>query len=67
MARILHWVGVFFLLASFALLLVTTVTAPVVGDLAMMKVILTNATQIRHSSVTFGTFGHCILDVPPDK
>jgi hypothetical protein len=67
MARILHWVGVFFLLASFVLLLVTTVTTPVVGDLAMMKVILTNATQIRHSSVTFGTFGHCILDVPPDK
>lgn len=26
---------------------------------------LTNKTDIRNSSVTFGTFGHCILDVPP--
>ena len=26
---------------------------------------LTNKTEIRNSSVIFGTFGHCILDVPP--
>jgi len=65
MARVLHWVGVFLLLVSACLLLVTTISAPVIGDIAILKVMLTNQTDIRHSSVTFGTFGHCILDVPP--
>ena len=54
-----------FLLISAILLLVTTISAPVVGDLPILKVMLTNKTDIRHSSVTFGTFGHCVLDVPP--
>ncbi len=53
------------LLIAAILLLVTTISAPVVGDLSILKVMLTNKTDIRHSSVTFGTFGHCILDVPP--
>jgi hypothetical protein len=37
----------------------------VIGDIAILKVTLTNKTDIRHSSVTFGTFGHCVLDVAP--
>jgi hypothetical protein len=65
MARVLHWLGVFLLFVSACLLLVTTISAPVVGDIAILKVMLTNETDFRHSSVTFGTFGHCILDVPP--
>ncbi|KAF2857779.1 pali-domain-containing protein [Piedraia hortae CBS 480.64] len=32
---------------------------------SLLRVTLPNETQIRHSSVTFGTFGYCILDVPP--
>jgi hypothetical protein len=62
---IFHHVGTFLLFAAAVLLLITTITAPVIGDMAILKVMLTNKTEIRNSSVTFGTFGHCILDVPP--
>lgn len=69
MARtgIVHHVGTFLFFAAAILLLITTISAPVVKDIAILKVVLTNQTDIRNSSVTFGTFGHCILDVPPDK
>jgi len=60
-----HWVGVFFLFAAAVLLLITTISAPVIGDIAILKVTLTNSSALRHSSVTFGTFGHCVLDVAP--
>jgi hypothetical protein len=60
-----HHVGTFLIFAAAALLLITTITAPVVNDFAMLKVTLTNSSALRHSSVTFGTFGHCILDVAP--
>lgn len=62
---VLHHVGTFLLFAAAILLLVTTITAPVIKDLSILKVMLTNFTDIRNSSVIFGTFGHCILDVPP--
>jgi hypothetical protein len=62
---IFHHVGTFLLFVAAILLLVTTISAPVIGDIAILKVMLTNKTDIRNSSVTFGTFGHCILDVPP--
>jgi len=61
----LHWVGVIFLLISSILLLITTISAPVIGDIAILKVMLTNQSVLRNSSVTFGTFGHCVLDVAP--
>jgi hypothetical protein len=61
----LHHVGTFLLFAATILLLITTITAPVIGDFAILKVMLTNFTDIRNSSVTFGTFGHCVLDVAP--
>jgi hypothetical protein len=62
---IFHHVGTFLLFVAAILLLITTISAPVVGDIAILKVTLTNKTDIRNSSVTFGTFGHCILDVAP--
>jgi len=65
MARAVHWVGVSFLFISAILLLVTTISSPVIGDIAILKVMLTNSSDIRHSSVTFGSFGHCVLDVAP--
>jgi len=65
MARIFHWTGVVFIFLASILLLITTISAPVVKDIAILKVMLTNHTDIRNSSVTFGAFGHCILDVPP--
>ncbi|CAF9935098.1 hypothetical protein IMSHALPRED_010106 [Imshaugia aleurites] len=63
----LHWIGVIFLLIAAILLLITTISAPVIGDIAILKVTLANSSDIRHSSVTFGTFGHCVLDVAPAK
>jgi len=65
MARVFHWIGVVCLFMAAVLLLVTTISSPVVGDIAILKVMLTNKTDIRHSSVTFGAFGHCVLDVAP--
>lgn len=62
---IFHHVGTFLLFAAAVLLLITTITAPVVPDFAILKVTLTNQSSIRHSSVTFGTFGYCVLDVAP--
>jgi hypothetical protein len=57
--------GVVLILVSSILLLITSVSAPAVKDIAILKVMLTNKTHIRNSSVIFGSFGHCILDVPP--
>ena len=57
----------FLLFVASILLLVVTISAPVVGDIGLLRVILTNQTSIRHSSVSFGTFGYCVLDVPPDR
>lgn len=65
MFRWLHFIGVAFILIAAILLLVTTISSPIIGDIGILKVMLTNATNFRHSSVTFGSFGHCILDVPP--
>jgi hypothetical protein len=62
---IFHHLGTFLLFAAAILLLVTTISAPVIGDIAILKVMLTNRTDIRNSSVTFGTFGYCVLDVAP--
>jgi len=65
MFRWLHSIGVALIFISSILLLITTISAPVVGDIAILKVTLTNSSALRHSSVTFGTFGHCVLDVAP--
>lgn len=60
-----HWFGVALLFISSILLLVTTISAPVINDISLLRVTLTNKTEIRNSSVSFGTFGYCVLDVPP--
>jgi len=65
MARVFHWSGVACLIVAAVFLLVTTISSPVIGDIAILKVMLTNKTDIRNSSVTFGAFGHCVLDVAP--
>lgn len=64
---IFHHVGTFLLFAAAILLLITTISSPVVHDIGMLKVTLTNQSSLRNSSVTFGTFGYCILDVAPAK
>jgi len=64
---IFHHVGTFLLFVAAILLLITTISAPVIGDIAILKVMLTNRSALRNSSVTFGTFGHCVLDVAPPQ
>jgi len=61
----IHHFGTFLLFAAFVLLLVTSISSPVINDLSILKVTLTNSSDLRHSSVTFGSFGHCILDAAP--
>ncbi len=67
LGRLIHWIAVVLLFVAAALLLVTTISAPVIPDIAILKVELKNSSDIRHSSVTFGSFGHCVLDVAPTK
>jgi len=60
MFRWLHTIGVAFIFIASILLLITTISAPVIGDISILRVNLANS-----STVSFGTFGHCILDVAP--
>jgi len=62
---IFHHFGTFLLFAAAILLLITTISAPVVNDIGILKVTLTNKSNFHHSSVRFGTFGYCVLDVAP--
>lgn len=59
---VIHHIGTFLLLVSTALLIVTDISSPVVHNIAILKVNLGNATGAHGTAVTFGTFGHCILD-----
>jgi len=64
----IHHVGTFLLFLSFIMLLVVSITAPTVHDISMLKVMLRNSSTIRHSSITYGSFGHCVLDIKtPDN
>ncbi|KAK5709257.1 hypothetical protein LTR17_019937 [Elasticomyces elasticus] len=63
-AKRTHWLGVALLFISSILLLFTTISAPIINHVSMLRVTLNNQTDIRHSSISFGTFGYCILDVP---
>jgi hypothetical protein len=65
MFRGFHWIGVAFIFIAAILLLITSISAPVIADIGILKVTLSNKTDLRNSAVTFGTFGHCVLDVPP--
>ncbi|OBT81115.1 hypothetical protein VE02_10305 [Pseudogymnoascus sp. 03VT05] len=51
-----HHLGSFLLLAACVLLIITTITAPVIKNLAILRVDLPNG-----DTVNFGTFGYCLL------
>jgi hypothetical protein len=53
----LHHIGTFLLFSATVLLIITCISAPVVNDLALMKVELGG--DDSRSTVTFGTFGYC--------
>lgn len=57
-----HHIGTFMLLVATVLLIITSITAPVVNDIGLMKVKLSNATNDHYSEVSFGTFGYCVLN-----
>ncbi|KAK7739201.1 hypothetical protein SLS53_005838 [Cytospora paraplurivora] len=57
-----HHIGTFLLLATTVLLIITTISAPVVNDIGLLKVTLSNATSNHYSQVSFGTFGYCYLN-----
>ena len=58
MARVgfFHHIGTFLLFAASVLLLVTTITAPVISNLSILQVTLGG----QSSSITYGTFGYCV-------
>ncbi|TPX15688.1 uncharacterized protein E0L32_000022 [Thyridium curvatum] len=53
-----HHIGTFLILVAVALLIVTTISAPVVHDISILRVNMRNSDQ----SISFGTFGYCVLD-----
>lgn len=53
---ILNYVASFLLLVSFILLLVTTISAPTVNSLALLRV-----KTAGDEHVNFGTFGYCVI------
>lgn len=57
-----HHIGSFFLLAATVLLVVVSISAPVVDDIALFKVKLANATDDHSSALNFGTFGYCVVN-----
>jgi len=54
---IFHHIATFLLFVATILLLIPSISSPVVNDLSLLKVSLTNG-----STVTFGAWGHCITD-----
>jgi hypothetical protein len=54
----IHYFGTFLLFAATILLLITTLSAPVINSLSILRVSLANG-----SNVEFGTFGYCTLNV----
>lgn len=55
-----HHIGTVLLLAATALLIVVSVTAPVVNDLSILKIDF--AGQNAVDRITYGTFGYCIIN-----
>jgi hypothetical protein len=58
-----HHLGTFLLFAAAVLLLITCISAPVVHDIALLKVELGGTASSQHSNVAFGTFGWCVNSV----
>ncbi|CAN8106414.1 unnamed protein product [Discula destructiva] len=62
-----HHLGTFLLFAATILLVITTITAPVVNDLGVLKVNLGNATSSHQTQIVYGTFGYCVTDTRADN
>ncbi len=66
---IFHHIGTLCLLLATALLLVSTISAPVINDIGILKVHLTNRTSNSNtrSGIQFGTFGFCVTNTAVHK
>ncbi|TVY92895.1 pH-response regulator protein [Lachnellula willkommii] len=62
-----HHIGTFLLFAASILLLITTISSPVINHIGVMEVKLTNSTNGHNSVVSFGTFGYCIEHASGNK
>jgi hypothetical protein len=60
MFRFIHHIGTFLLLVATALLIVTSISAPVINDIGLLTVNLQDETIGKE--VSFGTFGYCIQE-----
>lgn len=58
-----HHIGTFLLLAATVLMIVTCISAPVVHDIALLKVELSSRFAASRPNVAFGTFGYCVNNV----
>jgi hypothetical protein len=58
-----HHIGTFLLFTAAVLLVITCISAPVVHDIALLKVELGSTPGSQHSNVAFGTFGWCVNNV----
>jgi len=63
-----HHIGTFLLLAATVLLIVTSISAPVVHDISLLKIQLGTGRARDYTHVAFGTFGACVnhADAPDD-
>ena len=61
MFNFLHLIGAFLLLAASILLLVVSITAPVIDHLALLRVSLPGS-SFRDNSINMGTFGYCYMN-----
>jgi hypothetical protein len=55
-----HHIGSFLLLVATVLLIITCISAPVVHNLSVLKVILPQNNNQYNPDITFGTFGYCV-------
>jgi hypothetical protein len=55
-----HHIGTFLLFVACILLIITCISAPVVHDIAILKVDLGAQSAADHRNVAFGTFGYCL-------
>lgn len=57
----------FLLFASSILLLIPSISAPVWNDVGLLHVTLPINVGLHHTTLSFGTYGYCILNLAPDR
>ncbi|CAK7235849.1 hypothetical protein SBRCBS47491_009435 [Sporothrix bragantina] len=57
-----HHIGSFLLFAATILLLVVTISAPVVNNISLLKVEANDVSSGSNPAITFGTFGYCSIN-----